>query len=75
MDNVFRLEGFFGGTATLTHDGEFNFIVNAYDSNLEWIDNIVDEFGPYNGMKMLPKETSYLAVEADGNWSIEIQGK
>jgi hypothetical protein len=61
----------FGGglsKATITHDGESNFIVKAYGDST---DLLVNEIGDYSGEVLLPAGTVLLEIEADGSWTVE----
>ncbi|MDE5854414.1 MAG: hypothetical protein K2H19_05055 [Ruminococcus sp.] len=62
---------------TVSHNGTSNFIVYAYelieDGDREYV---VNEIGEYNGQSVmkLKKDTLYFFnVEADGNWTIEVE--
>jgi hypothetical protein len=52
--------------ATISHEGERNFIVRAYTDRSA---GLVNEIGPYEGTVALP-ELAVIVINADGTWSI-----
>jgi len=54
-------------TATFTHSGQDNFVVQSYTS--EDSDLLINEIGKYNGQVQIPDGTILLSVEADGSWT------
>jgi hypothetical protein len=72
-DNVLRLNGFTLGTATITaNQNDDNFVVQAYDQDLNYLDLLVNEIGAYSGTVILPRGTAYLVFTAAGPWSIQV---
>ncbi len=62
----------YGGGKTivsLTHDGTSNFAVTTYDNKGLYGDLVANEIGAYKGRVVLPA-AEYIAIEADGNWTI-----
>ena len=59
---------------TMTHDGESNFSVKAYDAEGKYLDLLANEIGSYNGAVVLADnmEGGKLEIKADGNWTILI---
>lgn len=70
-DAVVRVQG--GGRGAFTHDGDMNFIVEAYErfGQFEGMP-IVNEIGPYEGTVRVPSDTQLLVIQADGNWTFQI---
>lgn len=63
----------------MTHEGEGNFIVWLLDKNGVRVNGglLANEVGPYEGSRAIqvPKDDIYLLqVEADGIWSVEVEG-
>jgi hypothetical protein len=56
----------------LTHDGESNFIVHPITPSGDEGYSLVNEIGSYSGTKVLPVNTQYVSVIADGNWSLRV---
>lgn len=62
------------GILNISHSGERNFVVWAYDNegNKELL---VNKIGAYNGTVLLSHSGTYqLEIKADGNWSIQSSG-
>ena len=60
---------------TITHSGQMNFIVQAYDDDNNLIDLIVNSIGSYEGKRPLNfgyRSASRLSIKADGHWTIQI---
>jgi hypothetical protein len=63
----------------LIHDGSSNFSVVSREGNMEYIDLIVNEIGPYEGRRGLnlgwfgPEPARYLEIDADGNWNLTVR--
>ncbi|AWE42662.1 MULTISPECIES: hypothetical protein [unclassified Actinobaculum] len=73
-DTVVRITGDTDSLTTvhLTHAGQSNFIVIAYDDG-DWffpLNLMVNEIGSYDGRTVLPNGTTVLDIMADGDWSI-----
>lgn len=60
---------------TLNHDGESNFIVILLNSKGETMEYLSNEIGTFNGSmaKNIEQGTYIFDVDADGNWSIDIE--
>ena len=58
---------------TAKHSGEGNFIVIPINSKGSRSFSGVNEIGQYSGTTLLPSGTLYLAVIADGDWTISIK--
>lgn len=62
----------------LTHDGSSNFIVWSLEADLSYVDLLVNEIGPYDGVRGLnigwfsPEPVRYLEIDADGNWELTV---
>jgi uncharacterized Zn-binding protein involved in type VI secretion len=54
-------------TATFTHSGSENFVVQSYSSDSS--DLLINEIGHYHGQVQLPDGTMFLSIEADGSWT------
>lgn len=63
-----------GQIVTLTHDGESNFVIWAYDDSGTMLDLVANDIGSYDGTRRLPAGTRWLEVQADGNWTITPSG-
>ncbi len=64
---------------TMTHQGEKNFTVWLLDKDGKWVNGglLANEIGPFDGSAavQVPKDDIYLLqVEADGLWSVEVEG-
>ena len=60
-------------TLTATHDGSSNFIVQVLPE-IGWGELVVNEIGSYDGSSTVRfDEPGWIAVEADGDWTIEVQ--
>lgn len=59
-----------GGEATLSHDGESNFIVLQYGGSSPNL--ITNEIGTYEGTNPLDPGPSLVTVAADGSWEIAV---
>ena len=59
--------------ATIQHSGESNFVVLPIDSTGKRGISMVNEIGAYSGTTLLPRGTRYLAIQADGAWSVSIK--
>jgi hypothetical protein len=70
-DRVLR---YTGGRAVghFTHNGQRNFIIEAVTS-ADW-DLVVNEIGPYDGRTPVDVAPAYMAVSADGAWTMTIPG-
>lgn len=55
-----------------THDGESNFAVWAWGSDVR--DLVVNEIGSYDATRRVPAGTVILEITADGNWTITRSG-
>jgi hypothetical protein len=55
-------------TATISHKGAANFIVEAYNGSS--VDLLVNEIGNFSGQEILPDGTFLLSVQADGTWTV-----
>ncbi|MFC0037110.1 hypothetical protein [Actinomadura rayongensis] len=55
-------------TATITHQGSDNFIVNAYSGTEQ--QNLINEIGRYDGQALLPDGTALITISADGRWNL-----
>lgn len=73
-DDVIKLTDFTSGTVTFTSEGEDNFIVTAFNQDLEPLDLLVNEIGAYSGTKILPGDTAFLVIQASGAWSMDVAG-
>lgn len=71
-DAVLLLTGGDPDTATLSHSGTSNFVVQAYGSTRHLL---VNEIGVYNGTVIVPRDTVVLEVVADGSWRLAITGR
>lgn len=60
-----------GEVVDLTHNGESNFIIWAYDAAGDPLDLVVNEIGPYQGTQRIPVGTKWLEIQADGPWTIK----
>ena len=60
-------------TLVMTHAGEKNFIVYPIDSKGNIGISLINEIGNYRGATVLPSGTQYLAIEADGNWTLSVK--
>lgn len=62
---------------TVSHDGEHNFIVHAYELTEDGDrESVANEIGEYNGQCVIrtKKDTLYFfEVDADGNWTIDVE--
>lgn len=69
-DDVLRLDTPSSGLTTvhLTHGGQANFIVDAYNDSGS--NNLVNEIGHYDGEVQLPDGTVLITVQADGAWTL-----
>jgi hypothetical protein len=78
IPNLYKISGFTPDVAKMKHEGEYNFIVQILDKNLQnpvWI-SIASEIGKFEGEKALPEGVVYIYVEmASGLYTIEITGK
>lgn len=72
-DEVVDASRLAGATVRLTHDGESNFQIWAYDADGDTIDLIVNEIGAYEGTHRVPNDTVWFEVTADGNWTVTRQ--
>lgn len=52
-----------------THDGDSNFIVTAIDGEGGYLRGLVNEIGTTNTSVVVPAETAFLEIVADGNWT------
>lgn len=59
-----------GGEATLSHDGESNFIGLQYDGSSPHL--IVNEIGVYDGTGTLEPGPSLVTIAADGSWELAV---
>lgn len=56
------------------HDGESNFIVEALDADGDWEATIFNEIGSFEGESVFTThELGWLTVQADGDWTIELE--
>jgi hypothetical protein len=65
--------------ASMTHDGEENFIVNTVDAQGEQVDGLVNEIGEYAGTVLINGGINAdndhpvaFEIEADGDWKIAV---
>ena len=61
--------------ATFTHDGEANFIVMLYQASGQLAGVLVNDIGSYSGtvgQRVSEAGVYYLAVQADGEWSVSL---
>jgi hypothetical protein len=66
----------FGGShiATSLHSGESNFQVYVLPSEGDWPEVVVNEIGTYDGETTFRFDgVGYVAVQADGNWSLDLE--
>jgi hypothetical protein len=66
------------GFVEVAHDGEANFIVWAYDKDMEMVDLLANEIGFFTGtagfgMGYFEEATKFLEVTADGSWTITLK--
>ena len=59
--------------ATISHSGESNFVVLPIESSGKRKFSMVNEIGNYSGTTLLPQGTRYLAIVADGDWTVSIK--
>lgn len=59
--------------ATFSHTGKSNFAAVAYTGTGEYHRLLVNQIGNYSGKVPIPSGTRYIAVNADGNWTIKLQ--
>lgn len=62
--------------AHITHDGSSNFQVTGYTADGERAGSLVNEIGPYEGIRpvnLRDPEIKELDITADGNWKVIIQ--
>lgn len=71
-DAVLRLTGSDPDTATFSHGGDSNFVVQAYGNTRHLL---VNEIGDYNGTVIVPRDTVVLEVIADGRWHMVVTGR
>ena len=60
----------------MTHDGRSNFIVVLFDDQGKRFSSLVSEIGPFDGSTAVGIDRSavyILDVNADGNWTINIE--
>jgi hypothetical protein len=69
-DDVVTVDALAGEAVDLTHDGESNFVIWAYDADGEATGLVVNEIGAYQGTRRIPAGTRWLEVQADGAWTI-----
>ena len=60
-------------TATLTHDGERNFIVRPIDASGNEMVSLANEIGQYAGTVTWNRRADSLSVRATGKWTIEVR--
>lgn len=58
-----------GSKMKLTHDGESNWVVMAWGESRSLL---VNEIGSYEGTVRLPQDALVITIEADGNWTLEV---
>ena len=69
-DTVFKYEGP-GGTASSTHGGESNFIIWSFGEPRKQL--VENEIGVFSGTAEFQAGPTYVAVVADGPWTLEIK--
>jgi hypothetical protein len=69
-DTVFKYEGP-GGTASTTHGGESNFIIWSFGEPRKQL--VENEIGVFSGTADFQPGPTYVAVVADGPWTLEIE--
>jgi len=69
-DTVFKYEGP-GGTASSTHGGESNFIIWSFGEPRKQL--VENEIGVFSGTAEFQPGPTYVAVVADGPWTLEIK--
>jgi hypothetical protein len=72
-DDVLRAGTHAGRIVTITHRGDANFVVWAYDAEANMSDLLVNEIGDYDGRVALPNDTHWLEIRADGEWTFEFE--
>lgn len=70
-DEVVTATALAGEVVDVTHNGESNFIIWAYDTAGDPLDLVVNEIGPYQGTQRIPVGTKWLEIDADGPWTIK----
>ena len=58
---------------SLTHAGEANFIVHPINAKGGQGFSMINEIADYHGSVLLPSGTQYLAIVADGEWTISVK--
>ncbi|MDQ3369367.1 MAG: DUF4214 domain-containing protein, partial [Myxococcota bacterium] len=66
-DDVLAYSGS-ASAARLTHNGQSNFAIWSYGTNDA--DLVVNEIGPYDGVRNFPPGPRIIEVSADGDWSV-----
>jgi hypothetical protein len=64
-------------TASFTHDGESNFIVEAFSDEGTSLDTLVNVIGVYAGTVLVNNgdgNPGVLQIDADGDWTVVISG-
>ena len=60
---------------TMKHSGSSNFIIQLLDNHGEYVDNLVNEIGEFDGAKAIGTAESgnyILDIDADGPWTVNI---
>ena len=70
-DEIVEASALAGSDLRLTHDGSRNFVVWAHDGDGNETSLVVNEIGQFDGVQVLPNDTRWLAIRADGNWTAD----
>lgn len=71
-DGVYQYSGQAANLA-LTHDGQSNFQVSQYTSDVFPASSLVNEIGPYTGTVAMREGPSIIAIRADGGWTAALE--
>jgi hypothetical protein len=70
-DNMIGVKGS-ASTITAKCNKDVNFAIWSYSAT-QGRDLLFNEIGPYEGTKVLPKDTFFLVIEGECDWSIELK--
>jgi hypothetical protein len=74
-DDVVRILGNASTASFIVNQGEENFFVSAHENDGNTLEYLVNEIGPYRGTVMIPPGTSFLVVEASGEWQVDVKAR